>query len=266
MSALSPKNHPMSWIRVGDLEVTWTEAQRPLSEQKARAIASRFDPDIFGVVTVLPAVDGKYHVADGQTRVAAVRMLFGDDEAVPCVVVRGEGKRRAAQVFRDMNGDRTKPSAIEDFMVAATAGDPIAVAISNMLAGIGLRISNNRNKGSIRCAGALTSSYKRHGIAVMHDALLAIISIWGDDGDAFDAPIVLGFCQFTASYGKKIDKRRLSTVMAKRWTPARLIGQGKQAREIFGGRVGAAICSLIVETYNAGMNEKSRLEKVQVAA
>ena len=142
---LSSKEHTMKWLRVGDLTVAWPEAQRDLAEYKAKQIAAAFNPDLFGTVTVSPLPDGKYHVDDGWTRASAVRMKFGDNERIPCVVVTAGTAAESARVFYGMNGGRSKPTALDMFKVGVTAGYEAECAVSG-------RCRMRRAQGA-ECAG-----------------------------------------------------------------------------------------------------------------
>jgi len=253
----SRKDHSMRWIKVGDLTVTWSEAQRALSEREAAKIAKAFDPDLFGTLTVSETAEGKYHVDDGWTRASAVRSMWGDDAMVPCVVVAASNAVRAAQIFTGMNGGRSKPTAIEMFVAQVTAQSPDECAVNCVLKELGLSVENSSRDGVVRAASALVSIYRQYGSEHLHEVLLLIISTWGRDASAFDAPLMRGLALFLAQ-AEDVRMDRLARKLARQFTPGRLVGAGKAMREAFGGSMPRAVAALVQEAYAKGGRTTSK--------
>lgn len=245
---LSSKEHTMKWLRVGDLTVAWPEAQRDLAEYKAKQIAAAFNPDLFGTVTVSALSDGKYHVDDGWTRASAVRMKFGDNERIPCVVVTAGTAAESARVFYGMNGGRSKPTALDMFKVGVTAGYEAECAVSDVVECAGLKVQNAQADGCIRAVYALLSIYKQYGSDMLGDVLVFIKDTWGMDSAGFDAPLMRGVALFLAQ-PELIKPDRVAKKLARKFTPGRLLGAAKASREAFGGSMPRAVCAIIQEVY-----------------
>jgi len=77
------------YVPVKNLSVIWVRAQRPFDAAWATLIAENFDKDLFeDVIITKPDKNGVSHIIEGQHRVAAVEIKWGEDELVPCRIVR----------------------------------------------------------------------------------------------------------------------------------------------------------------------------------
>jgi len=260
MREFSEQNFASQWIPVSDLQVVWQEAQRARDERHVAQIVNDFDPDFFGTVTIAHLPDGSYHVVDGQHRVEAVRKIFGDKERVPCVVVRAATKKRAAEIWAAINGNRSKPSPVGRFLVDVTAGKAAETEISKTVNSLGYRISTSPSVGNIRAVSALVAVHRQHGIDVVRGSLALIQQTWGMDITATEASIIRGMAALLAEHATDINQQRFAKTLAKKYTPLRLIGSAKAAREMFGGNTAEAVKRLLIEAYNSGL-ASGRLER-----
>lgn len=251
----------IKWIPIKNLSVVWTEAQRPLNSKHAQMIADSFDPEMFGTIAVTkPNGHGVYHVIDGHHRKVAVEKLWGADESIPCQVFDAEDPARAAQLFDHINSGRKAPSPLELFKVRVAAGNELQVGVNNIVLKCGYTATGHQ-ANSIACVAALEAVYHTHGPVVLEATLRLIKKIWGgDDVTAVCANIVRGIGSFLSEY-RHADMERLVQAMANKYTPARLQGAAKTAREMTGGNISTAIKELMVTTYNATVrSEKAKLK------
>lgn len=244
------------WLRVGDLSVIWSSAQRALNEGRAKQIADHFDPDAFGTIAVAKANgSGTYHVIDGQHRVTAVRQLFGDNEQVPCTVYKAETAGRAAQIFDEINTGRKAPSAVDTFLIRVEAGYETETAVHNIIVDQGFRVGTTQSDGCIRAVQACTSVYKQFGADILQYTLMILQVIWGKDHNAVDAPVIRGTARFLAQYGQQIKPQRLTGRVSKELTPGKLLSQAKAWAEMSKKNRVEAICEILVNTYNNGLKQ-----------
>lgn len=263
MKGLKRSDYPLRWIPARDLSVVWLEAQRPRNEKEEARLADEFDPDALDPLTVTqPNDDGLYHVIDGQTRLGAIRRLWGDDERVPCRVLSTKSKKEAARIWRTMNRGHKKPQAIEDFRVAVTAEDKDAVAVNAIVEKAGLKVSTGDGDKYIACVATLLRIYRKRGAADLALILDLVIETWGVHKDAWNGSIIEGFAVFTAAH-PVFDRKRLASKLCKRYTPARLVGAAKQHRDMFRGTMPKAIETLMVNEYNMGLRTGARLGEEQ---
>lgn len=260
MPKFSKPDHTTRWIPVKQISVVWANAQRNLNEREVQRIIDDFDADAFGTVQVtLPNGKDMHHCIDGQTRVEAVRRMYGDDEKVPCNVLDAKEPARAADLFSKMNTGRTKPQLIERFQVAVTAQYEVEVAINKLLTGMGYKVGADGRDGTLSAVGVCTTVYKRYGADALRDALLVIQGTWGKERESVDGAIIMGYAMFLNKHGKQIDRHRLVNRMSKQYTPARLIGAAKSAREVWRGSVASNVVRVLLSSYNHGLKSK-RLE------
>jgi hypothetical protein len=253
----------IKWLPVGNLEVKWSEAQRGLKLKAAQKIADEFDPDVFGVITVTPSGSGnRYHIADGQTRVTAVRILYGEKETVPCLIAHGSGKRRAAELFLKTNTNRAKPEAIDLFRVNVTAAHEPYVSIDRLLNSLGFRIRAQSSEGSIRAVNTLLHIVRRGNLALLRDSILALREVWGKQPAAYEGSLLHGTALLLGTYGDAVQFSRLAGTVGKRFSPERFLGIARSDAGLKCQAVPEAICARLVREYNSGL----RLGKLNVEA
>lgn len=252
--AFNRSEHATKWIPVKDISVVWAAAQRGLNEREAKRIADEFDPDAFGVISVsLPNGAGHYHCIDGQTRVTAVKMLWGEKESVPCNVIQAEEPAIAAEIFLKMNAGRNRPGALDLFKVGVAAGRKTEVAVDKLIGGLGYRIGMDYQDGTISAVSALKLVYTRYGAEVLKDTLLVIQGTWGRDRDSTTGAIIQGYARLLNEHGSSVDRQKLVNKIAKKMTPGNLLARARAAREMFGGSLSENVVRVLVTTYDYGL-------------
>lgn len=253
------KDREEKWLAVGKLSVKWANAQRPLNEPFADDIAENFDPYRFGRIQV-GHVNGTYHIVDGQTRHAAVRKLWGDDEMVPCDVIPAKSAAEAAELFLGINDDRKPIRPIDRFKVSVTARRPDYVAVNNLLTGLGYKIGNGDDDGTFAAVATAVTVYRRHGEDVLKDGLLIIQATWGRDRKSVQSYLVKGYAELVATYGPAFDRKRLAEKVAKQNTPDALLGRAKGHSEMFKVSRAKGVVWALAAIYNHGLRTGARLE------
>jgi len=255
------RKQKIEWIAVKQICVVWAQSQRPYDIKHAKEIADHFDPDKFGTIAVtLPNGNGIYHAIDGQHRRNAVEMMWGGDQRVPCEVYDANDPKRAAELFEAINSARKNPQPIDRFKVRVTAGYVENVAVDKIVTSCGYVVNAGKGPKIIACVQALVWSYQTYGGEVLEQTLKLIQSTWGMDPHAVDASIVRGYSMFMGLFGRKANWQRVKDTMAKKYTPGRLIGAAKSAREIEGGSIANAVKTLIVANYNRGYPASKHLK------
>ena len=261
MQAMLKKDHDVRWLAVGMLKVIWTSAQREQRQPDINKIADNFDPDLFGVLTVTePNGKGIFHIIDGGHRALAVGQLWGDEQRVPCTVLLDKDEAGAAKVFKGINQGRRGIQPLEMFKVDVTARLTEAVEIKDVANAVGFEIGYE--PGKIRAITSCRLVYRKHGIDGLRETLALIQDIWGREVDAVCSSIIGGVAVLLAKHGDKMDRRRMIDRSAKQYTPARLLGTAKSAREIHRGTMAANVALVLVENYNHNLREGSRLVAV----
>ena len=242
--------HKLEWLKVKELGIIYPSAQRPLSMGRAKEIADGFDPDSFGTLIVCTtAVNAIYHVIDGWTRTNGIKLLFGNEERVPCANVGFKTEEEAAQIFAQVNGGRSKPTPIEMFNVLVTAGVPLYVEVDAILKSRGLHVDQSNSSGSLRCAGALTTIYSHYGADGLRNTLSFVDQVWGKDRAAYDAQVIRGSAEFL--HNNNMDTTKVLPRVIKKYTPGRLVAGARATRDAFGGSVTNAVAKLLREAAGA---------------
>lgn len=254
MSTFPRKDFPIKWVRVGEISVVWAQSQRAINERGVERIMTDFDPDVFGVLTVtLPNGQGIHHAIDGQHRAEAVRRMYGDDEMVPCLVLPAKSAKEAAHIFRAMNTSRSAPGAMNNFRVGVAAGYEAETEVHGLLTRLGYRVGHDGADGCYSAVAAALSIRRRHGLPVLQDAFLTIQKTWGMARDSVHQCVVQGYAEIVARYEGALDRKRLIDRVAKKYTPARLIGAARQAQDFQGGTITSGVLGVLVTTYNHGL-------------
>jgi len=254
--SIGKATHATKWIAVKNLSVQWANAQRPFNQKWAEEIRNNLDPDMFGVLSVTKA-NGKniHHVIDGQHRKWAIEELWGETEMVPCNVFDVDTPERAAEMFNAMNTARKQPFPLDVFKVRVTAKIEPEFSVNKAAESIGFKIGNKPDDGYIRACGACVAVYRKYGKDTFIDSLLTIRRCWGLMSAAVDASMIRGFAEFLNEHGPHIDRVRLGEKVSKTYTPGRLVGAARTAREMFRGSVSGNVARVLVSIYNEGLRQ-----------
>lgn len=259
MGKLFGKN-PIQQVRVNDCEVIYRDAQREEREAEAKRIASNFNPDIFGVITVTKKNGiNRHHVIDGQTRIMALKRMGYGDQLVPAVVKDIHDAQSAAKLFDGLNSGVT-PSAIDKFRVRVTAGERAENEVSDIVRAVGYRVASNAAPGVISAVSSLMIVHRRHGPGVLRTALETIHATWKMDRDAVNGSIIQGYAALIAEHGKALDSKRLVDKIGKKFTAANLLAAAKGNRNAMGGTMPFNVLFVVALAYNHGIRTGSRIE------
>jgi hypothetical protein len=256
---IDKQSHTTQWLTVGSLDVRWVEAQRAFDPRWAKHIMDEFDPDMFGVLTVSIANgEGSYHVVDGQHRRWAINELYGPDEKVPCTIVQADTPAKAASIFNKMNTHRKSVDRLTTFNVRVVAEEPAETAVNRVIRECGLRAAAQMDGSSVRAVGTCMDIHRKHGETVLRDTLRLVKATWGDTASALDGIVLRGFSEMLVKH-PTMNHQRAVEMMGKHYTPERLIGAAKTARETFGGTMATNMVRVFETVYNRG-RKKDRLE------
>jgi len=251
----------IEWIPVRNLAVVWQEAQRPYKEWWAKEIAEGFDPEKFDPVkTMLPNGNGIHHICEGQHRVGAIRMLWGHDELVPCLVAQEADPARAAEIFLDTNTNRDLVNRIQKFKVSVTAKRSEEVSIDRIVRHCGYRVEGSKTQDTIAAVDALKFGYRK-GARTLDRALRTIRDTWGGDPQAVSSLIIKGYSVLICELSEQIDFSRLRDIMSKKYTPGKLLNEAKMAKDMLKMNSTAAMLMLLMKTYNKGLPVPRQLKR-----
>lgn len=225
--------------------------QRPLDQKKVDKIADELDMAAIGVITVSHRDDSTDHVIDGQHRVAALHLAGGDGEKVQSRVFHGLSIEDEARLFRLLN-NTTKLGAIDGFRVRVVEGEPVAVAINDILTGHGWKVSTSTGNRHFLAVTAAERVYRR-GPDVAELTISTLTRAWGHAPVTMDGRIVGGLGAVFARYGEAINAAELVERLARYpGGPAKMIGAAQGWHELYRWSVPRAVAEAVLNTYNKG--------------
>lgn len=254
--------YQIEWIPASRLSVRWAQSQRPFDEAHARNLAADWDWMACGALLVTAENgNGVRHVVWGQHRIVGAVIHFGDpDVPMPCIAMPIADPAKAAELFLRESKGRKNASALDNFIIAVTAGQPDEVAVNEIINDAGYQVAFSTRPGTIRAVTACLRAYRQHGSDTFREALKLIGKTWGEETDAMHGAIIQGYADLLALYGDGIKRERLTRVVAKQFTPDRLIGAARGSRETRRGRLAYNVRVVLVYAYNNGLREGSRLD------
>lgn len=250
----------LQWIPVRNLAVVWGEAQRQFKPTWAKEIAEGFDPEKFDPIKVMqPNGNGIYHICEGQHRVGAVRLLWGDHELVPCLVAEASDPARAAEIFLDTNTNRAIVSKIAKFKVSVVAQRQEEVAIDRIVRHCGYRVDGSHNNNCIAAVDALKFVYRK-GAKTLDRTLSVLRQSWGGDASAVSSPLIKGLGAFICEFSETMDAPRLVGLLSKT-TPGRMANDIKGIKETHHINTVEAAIQLLLRLYNRGLRDDKKLQR-----
>lgn len=245
------KGTKIEWIKCKDISVVWASAQRPYNEKHAKRIASEFDPDMFDAIKVtMPNGNGIYHAIDGQHRKSAAEMLWGPEEYVPCEVLDAQDPARAAELFVEINSNRSPLHPINLFLANLTAGKETQIAINKIIKALGYKIGSQGKDNQIGAVAALESIYRQHGPDILALTLKALQETWGIDPNAVTAPLLRGYAAFLVEFKDTADLKRLRSSISNKYSPGNLVAVAKNYKEMHRISMIKAVKALLIVNYN----------------
>lgn len=148
--------------------------------QKVREIQSSWSWAGCGCILVAMRTDGTFWVFDGQHRVLAARNR-ADITELPCLVFETQSKTQEAAGFLVSNTQRKPVTAIAKFKAMVMTGDHNAVAVDSLLKKLGMTVSENPiSIREVKCVANLLK-HAASSVVILEAALLAAISLDGDE-------------------------------------------------------------------------------------
>jgi len=252
--------------------------QRELVVSHVKAIASEYSPSLFGLGQVSLRGDGKYYVLDAQHRCAAAMLKGMGHVRVPFQVWRGLTIQREADLFRKLNANKKRVSALSNFQTGVTAEQPENVEIARILASFGLTVGAGGADGVVAAVEALVQIYESNvrGIKIpkrqdkrkvsdlprghlLSRTLMILTKAWGRDRNAFDGILLRGVSALLYKHDVRVDGTRLAQLLAKHDSPARAAGKIRALKEAARVTPTAAAVQYLEGVYNRKLSEDKKL-------
>lgn len=253
------KNNVPTWtfmtIPAKDIEVNRLY-QRETRNAEINKMMRNFDYHNVNPVKVVLR-DGKYYAIDGQHTTILLRIKFGDDFRVPCLVFDDiPSWCDEAALFEACNstarGKKVTPSEV--WKSRLNRGEPVATKIARICKAEGAPLALNGNNKGIHALSAAESIYNTLGEVLFAETISILKCAWNCEQYSLDAQMLKGMAKFVGTYHGKYNRSQLVRKLAKT-APVNILRAGKAS--IGGGS--AKYAREILNVYNSGRQTDNRL-------
>lgn len=244
---------------MSDQLISGMEYQRSIKSKNFMKIVEDFAPMRF-IPPIVNYRDGKYHLVDGQHRVAAlVYMNGGKPIKVFCVVYENATFEEEADTAASLDSDRHRMTPLEIHRAEMCGGSDksrIARAFNAACDEVGITLLNaaNDRPNEYTALTTLKSMYCKYGAGDFKDVMRLIDEAWhGKDGSKKNS-IIKAVFSFHSRYKGKYNRKRAVTRFSKEICD-RLIITAKSMT----GSLNDNLTMLLLNAYNSGLPKESKL-------
>ena len=203
--------------------------QRDVDQKQVSYIVTNYDPHKFGIIKV-SFRDGKYYVYDGQHRIAAFKVLNGDQDGfVKCEVHYGLTYEDEAKYFAEQYLGSKNVGIIYRWRALYEAKEEPVYSIVNSVRALGIEVKFTKVKEPNRIIAfkQLNDMWAKLGSDKTLKTLLLLKKAWENDENAFDGNMILGMREFFYVYKDEINEETFVKQM-KKVAPSVIIVEGKK--------------------------------------
>lgn len=259
-AALPEGFHAKSEIRnieLSKLQVD-TSYQREVSMTLVEQIRRNWDEVASELILVSKREDGTLWIVNGQHRTAAAGLR--GDAKIWARVVEGLGPEQEAALRLKTNvrlGDRPQ----ERFRAQLRAGDPESVRIVKILDQVGTQIVTGPNQDfGITAVAAVEALYRVDEGALLQETLESLKRTFGEVGGKYaTAMLMRAVAWFILKHRGQANLDRIETEL-KGMGPAAFDRRARTVAATMSGPLWLNAYRALVELYNEGLGEKSRLD------
>ena len=258
-------------VRAGDCFFP-SEYGRVIKPKKVERLMDGFKWALFQRPVVREREPGRYAILDGNHRIEAVKALFGVERDILVIQLLDVTIEEEAGFFRDFNGNRTNPNAVDIFRSEVTARRKEAVELrhifdSRHIKVVGLDASDWRGgTGRLWALGRVRQLYAEDP-HVLIKTLDVLKEAWAaDDPVTYQTHCIQGVFLFLKAYiGDKLFNQPQLVKKMKSHNSGQLKIGGAQFKAAFEeGSVNAHCGRVLVRWYNERRADKNKLDPSKV--
>lgn len=192
----------LEWLSISSLVVD-PEYQRDISNvgrKNIRHIVEHFNWSMFGTVMVAVIGRNRFAIVDGQHRTTAAALC--GIEKVPCQIIDAPRGEQAA-AFGAINGNTTRPHAIQLFHAAVAAGEPSAIRIIQVCGKAGISVPRSLSGAKdyqTYSVASISKGIERHGRTVVELALRLIVHSGDGRAEDLNRTIIVSVIEILARF------------------------------------------------------------------
>jgi hypothetical protein len=246
-------NVPIAKMRVPPALVT----QREFRKAHGDRIAADLDLDKLGY-PVMNHRDGNFWILDGQHRIYAMKENGFETYDLPCEVYENLTDSEMAEIFLGRSASK-QIQPFDRFHVSCTAGHKRENDIRRIIEANGLKITRQREEGSISAIASLGKVYDRSGDVVLGQVVRTLKNAYGGDPNAFDSTLIEGVGLVFNRYNGRTNEKEMATHLASAAHGVRgLMRRAESQRERTGNQKSQCVASAVVDIYNKGLGPRSK--------
>lgn len=242
----------LRWVPIRKMRVS-PLAQRSVNRARVDRLTAEFDLEQLGTPTVSQR-DEWFYIIDGQHRVEVLKEIGWSDQQVQCWTYEGLTEEDEAEKFLRLN-DTLAVRSYAKFKVGVQAGRVEECDIDRIVRAQQLRVSDDKNDGSISCVGTLARVYRRAGAGTLARTLGVIRDAYGTPG--LEAPLIDGIGHLCQRYNGDLQETvavpKLSNVHG---GVNGLLGKAQTMRHGTGNPLAHCVAAAAVEIINSGRGGK----------
>lgn len=235
--------------------------QRPLSEQWLKARTTKFNPALFGTLTLSErhigkdGKGGKYSVIDGQHRSVLAQRV--DLLEVPAIIFFDLTVEEESMLFSALQRERRAITPLERFNSDLVALKPEALALQRMVVGAGFRFENSKAPGAIKSVVALERAYATEP-ALAEQVLRLIKGTWGIMPEAANEHMIGAMRLFLDKMGSGLDETKF-VAQLEQMTPSGIAQKAAQLRDSLGhtGSIMRFMAEIMENQYSSQKRRRS---------
>jgi hypothetical protein len=172
-----------------------------LNPVRAKKIANAWDENRFEPL-IVSYRDGIYWVVDGQHRLVAKKIKFGQDVSIMCKILTGLTYEQEAFYFATQDaGEKSVPTILK-FNALMLAKDEMAININKIIEDSGFKVAkyNHKSDCTIAAIDAIQYIYNKSNPSILKEVLDLIRDTWYGSSDALDGTFIKGVYSFVKTY------------------------------------------------------------------
>jgi len=251
-------------VAVKDLEID-PRIQRPLDTNKVRKIYREFTPAGVGVLAVSERKNPRQLIVlDGQHRDAVLKkkLTEGGPAEIEAKVYRNLTRAQEAMLFLTLN-NTTKPRATDKYRVAVEAGEPVAVAVDELLRVYGLKVSTFPADGNVSAVETLRrvwirSEDRKWEPNLLQSTIITITKSWGLNTYGLKGMIIEAIAAMYDQYGDLLNMGDFIDGLREE-NPKTIVIEALQYARSRGRTPPMATAEILVDVYNKSHRGSRRL-------